>query len=63
MGVLNEVLSMQEACDILGKKPATLRWWIRKGELRGRCVDGRAWIFARSEIERLAPKAPTKLSA
>ena len=62
MSPLDEIMSMSEACSLLGKRPATLRWWLRTGRLRGKCMDGRAWVFDKQEIERIAARTE-KMSA
>ena len=57
---LDELVSMSEACQLLGRAPQTLRSWVRSGRLSGRCMDSRCWVFTRAEIQRMAATLPQR---
>ena len=57
---LDELVSMTEASQLLGRAPQTLRAWVRSGRLSGRCMDRRCWVFTRAEIQRMAATLPQR---
>jgi excisionase family DNA binding protein len=55
----NELLSLQDVCDILKIKPQTLRNWICQGKIA--CIKmGRSVRFRRSNIELFLKKLDVK---
>ena len=46
-----DIMRVDEAADLLGKHPDTVRSLLRKGELPGRKI-GREWIMLKSELEK-----------
>lgn len=44
-------MTLNEAAQVLGLAPGTLRWQIRNGKLRARKV-GPVWTVTPSEVER-----------
>ena len=44
-------MTLNEAADYLGIAPATLRWQIHKGKLRG-TKRGRDWWVTQREVDR-----------
>ena len=49
--VRENYISIDEAADYLGVKPATIRTWIKTKDFPAHRV-GRLWKFKRSEIDR-----------
>ncbi len=50
-----DLVSLQEAADILGLKRAMTHRLVQQGELRGRKIAG-AWLFRRVVVEKLRDK-------
>lgn len=59
--LLDEVIPMSEASQLLKRSPETLRAWLRAGRLTGRCLDGRVWVFSREELDRIAATLTKKV--
>jgi len=49
----NEMLTVQEAADILDYHPDHVRRLLRKGAIEGDLVGGHVWMVARVEVERV----------
>jgi excisionase family DNA binding protein len=47
-----EVYSVQEFAKKLDVKEATVRSWLRKGEIKGRRI-GRKWFIPKIEMEKI----------
>ncbi len=47
-------LKVQDACDILGVSPNTLRRLVKEGKLQAYVIDGvRGYQFRREDVEKL----------
>lgn len=56
--MIDELVPMGEATRRLGRSNETLRLWARAGRLRGRCLDGRLWVFEAASIEEVERNPP-----
>ena len=55
-------LSVEEAADILGLSPATVKRWIVQGRLQGRKL-GRQWLILETSLEGQRPKPRPRASS
>lgn len=52
-----EILTVEEVAEFLKTKPATVRKWLRDGELPGRKIGGE-WRVIRDELEAFLRALP-----
>lgn len=43
-------LTLEEVCEVVKKRPSTVRSWLSGGELRGYKLNGKAWRVPRSAL-------------
>jgi excisionase family DNA binding protein len=46
----DRVLSTEEAAELLGVKPKTVRLWAKTGKIPARRVGGKLWRFSRAQV-------------
>lgn len=54
---LPELLTTAEVAEVFRKHPATIRRWVRDGELLPTKVPGRGARFRREDVERMLKAA------
>jgi excisionase family DNA binding protein len=60
-----DAMSISEAADLTGWKPATLRMWCREGKIPAKRIDGirDAWEIQAAEVAKLPRKRKTSFAA
>lgn len=53
-------LTVDQAADIAGRAPSTIKRWLREGRLRGIDLDGHTWV---NELELLHVERATRRAA
>jgi len=48
-----EMITLQEACQLLDISEATMRRWVRNGKIRGTKPNGKDYRFKRADIIKL----------
>lgn len=51
MDKLNEIMTLAEAAELLGRSPVTLRKQASDGRLEARLI-GKTWVTTRTAVER-----------